>query len=635
MASYVPDLTGLNPDCNIIGYLKTIFKSNQKIYFPIPAYDNENLKVYKIGATNILLTKNIDYVIQEDDIDYDAISNLKNIDENFNKTLIKSLTFIRPFTEQYKVSIDYNQIYISSYIINTTSRYEDIDISKDLIGEMLNKVNNLDFTVKSIINSNNNLSSESFNVKILGLDLNKENYDNFIQDEIHTINTIDGVYIIRPRYGSFFRDSVIIKSYVGEVLKENIDYEIFGFDNTKTKMTTNSSGVYNFIKITKTFVGEVSISYHAFGGELSVGTAESFLINYNNLLEYIKQEQYVTSDKLSSMKVIQDLKNKISDLEDVMRRLLGDYTYGDSTSGLAIIKKIRSLDNNYHYWNIASLYKVANSEDICIADTFKFRLKSNSTNTMFECIVSFNPENSDKELDVKVLSCNTPNNNNLIKPRVRVIYNKDENTYSGAILQLGFQLVNSLEETICIEDLSGKESCWKLDKEVQESILPQDNNVILPDESLYDENVAISKSVKKLLKLDGIVLFDGEKDLQITDPNYVGAETVDNIFDVEDNLDIDELYDLDKIKILLEVTTETNITFNVELVGLLSTSNGKRILALSDIDIEDNIYGFNCILYIENDNDIKCNLWYYDRAVGEYGAPPPNNTVKCKKITLF
>ena len=50
-------------------------------------------------------------------------------------------------------------------------------------------------------------------------------------------------------------------------------------------------------------------------------------------------------------------------------------------------------------------------------------------------------------------------------------------------LQLGFELKGMLEETVCIEDLSGHESCWKLVDETATVTTPQDSEFLLPDNS--------------------------------------------------------------------------------------------------------------------------------------------------------
>lgn len=175
-----------------------------------------------------------------------------------------------------------------------------------------------------------------------------------------------------------------------------------------------------------------------------------------------------------------------------MRKFLsGTPSYGEKTTGSSRIYKITSPDNNLHWWNLATLYKVDGSEDIITADRMHFRVAMMQSKFMMDVYVAFNLNNPDgNKLTVSVVSENYPRGyvpfvdysevDVIIRPQFRVIWNKSDSVLSGAVLQIGMELKNIITETIGIEDFSGEESCWTLVPSVVTAIPGQDSAVELP-----------------------------------------------------------------------------------------------------------------------------------------------------------
>lgn len=188
---------------------------------------------------------------------------------------------------------------------------------------------------------------------------------------------------------------------------------------------------------------------------------------------------------------------------------------------------ITSMDDNLHWWSIAKLFKVAGSDDIINADTATFKFQSLNTDLQFECKISFNANNVDNPFSVVVVNPNIHNNTFYdIMPSLRVVYKVEAETYSGIVLQIGMKLKNILNETIAIEDVSGKESGWILTTPSSVAAPPEDNLVVLPNGSIYTAGEETSFSIETILPMDynilsspPVNLFNGVNTINV-DPSF-------------------------------------------------------------------------------------------------------------------
>lgn len=72
--------------------------------------------------------------------------------------------------------------------------------------------------------------------------------------------------------------------------RKNADFVVAGADLAKTEMTYCSSGVFDFIVLTKpSYVGEIKISYHAFGGEVSRWDFDELRGAVANIMRFLDQ----------------------------------------------------------------------------------------------------------------------------------------------------------------------------------------------------------------------------------------------------------------------------------------------------------------------------------------------------------
>lgn len=524
---YTPDLSGLEWSYYVSNYQRTIFRYPQKVLFDVPIFRNERLSVVKLGVVNVPISEGVEYVINEDDIDYDAISVCKNIDNNFDGTLLKSITIIAYSDTPFKVQISYNQLFADSINYAQINQAQEIEVTPILIANMVEQITYLQ---QMVLKNSGEYSEQSEIVKsALNEYPNGDNDENLIINELHDIDTINGKCFIRTIYGSFFKDSVVIKNELsGQIFNPDQDYIVLDLDITRTKITSNPSGVYRVIKILKEMVGSVSVNYRAYGGVADIASMRYVQNRVNVIEDHLSHTSFITPRTLPADPTITGIKNKLQEIEGTMRLLLqnGLPSYGDVSTGTALLKKVVAQDTNVHWWSIATLYRVEGSVDNILADVFKFRLKSVFSGLMFECSVSVNVvESSPRRLSVVCDNSNVPEDV-LAKftPKLRIIEVAAGGVYSGVVLQLGMRLSSGiLQETFDIEDMSGRESCWKLIPFVAASTPPEDTGVLMPNGVSifsYGETAAVVNEVVIPFK-DGLNIMNLESNipLQLGDIN--------------------------------------------------------------------------------------------------------------------
>ena len=595
-----PDLTGMNPSYHVANEYRYIIKLDQRIKFKQPVFKNSQLQLAIVGEGARPLIEGTDYVIYDADIDYDSMSIMKNIDPEFNKTLISSLVIVVPFIDDYKISISYNTLFPEKVTYAYMHGEEEIDPSPELMASIVDRLNYFDAIIR---NKDSVFTSQSDEIKLLNEDRSGSNHFNLITNEKHTIDIDNGIVLIQPKYGAFFGDSVVVKKPSGQILLENVDYKKIGYDLVKTELSSNTSGVFNYIKIVNKNLtpksGDYTITYQAYGGELSISNARDLAQNVITLVDFLKNTPILTPNELRSNSTIQSIFSKLYELEDNMRQLLnsGIPTYGDISDGTSMNKKVISTDHLNHWWTIASLYKVDGSNDIVTADTMRLRFQLSSYDIQFELIASFNYLNDDNPFTVNCVIANMRNNTFFkINPKIRVIYNNDAINFSGALLQIGFRIDETIAyEIIGVEDLSGKESCWKLvQPTTANSVPPEDDMVTLPNNTMYNTAGGSSISIEQ----------------NINDPNGCNFLTIDSVDIAEGSNSIsskivDPLYyisvkDVNRIKSICLVIyeSENDKTYNIIVPVFIENS----IKGSKSVVINGNSYLFEIEQYINGNN---------------------------------
>ena len=495
MSVYDPDLSGMDWSYYSSTYQRTVFQYAQKLLFDVPVFQNDRFEISLLGGTK--LTYGVDYIVYADDINIDAMSVCKNINLSFDKVLLKSVTMIVNVQEPFRVQVKFNQLFADAVNYAQINQAQEIEVTPVLIANMVEQITYLQ---QMYIDKAGEYSAQSAGVKLaLNEYPNGDNDENLIPNEQHDIDTLNNKCLIRPIYGAFFKNSVHIKNALSGVdLDVGVDYIILDLDISRTKATANPSGVYRLIKIVKDIVGPVDIDYRAYGGEADVASIRRMQDRVHIVEEYLGNTSYITPNTLPADPTVISIRNKLQEIEGTMRLLLqnGLPSYGDVSSGNAILKKLTAQDTGLHWWSIATLYRVDGSVDDILSDVFKFRLKSVMTKLMFECSVAVNVNGSTHErLSVICNNSNIPSDTLLkYSPRLRIIEVSAGGVYSGVVLQLGMKLGSILQETIDIEDMSGRESCWKLTSFSANSVPPEDTGILMPNGTSifsYGESAAL------------------------------------------------------------------------------------------------------------------------------------------------
>lgn len=495
MSYHMPDLTGTDPLHRVVNEVHAI-REDQKIYFTTPVFA-ESISLELVGTAPSKTFKQVflrdkDWVVNDDDIDKAAMSRVCVMDETFDKVLVRSVTMIAPYVgKPYKVNTAYQQLYPNT--IRTASYMtEPLDFTPALLQDMLTEIDNLRLQVSRV---HDVTSPESAYTRLMEEDMYMTDPLNIVENEVHTLDTPNNVCYIKPMYGSFYKDTLkVYHPTRKEYLKEGTDYRIVGMNVAKTKATKSTSSVFDYVMIVTEMVGEVEISYHAYGGEAALVNFHDVWNRVLAMISYLNEARFITESTIGRTAAWNCHENRLGKLEELMRRLLaGTPSYGDVTHGKSRVYKVTSADSDLHWWTLGTLFKVDGSDSIINADRMKLRINLMHAKCIMDVYTSMNLNNpKDNRFTVDVVSDNYPRGyvpfkdysgvDVIIRPQFRVIWNEDPVRQSGFILQIGMQLRNIHTETIGIEDMSGAECCWVLRDEQETAITPEDDFLALPAE---------------------------------------------------------------------------------------------------------------------------------------------------------
>lgn len=507
-----PDFTKSEDCCRVENDARVVFKYGQILSFTSPIYaDTLEVTLLGTGQATKTFLRDVDWEVTTEDLDEDTLSRMKLQDPQFDAEIIKSIRIIKDVYEgvQYSLALSYQRVYpirARQILLHNEPIIFDADMARDML-EDIEYLKALTMPIKNI-----NGTPELPSPRLLEEDPHGENVDNVIENEVHAINVPNNKMYIHPIAGAFFKDSLTVRQlvYANEetntpessiTLQEGTDYLVVGLDRAKTATTSNPSGVYHFIIFTIAIVGDVSISYRAYGGDPTLYDQRAMNETLVAIVSYLNQINSLTPDTLNRAPVFQALSHEVFHLREDMRRLTreGTANYGDLTNGQTLKKKLIANDNETHWWTIAELYKVdttSGPSEVMTAGEFTFRLESMYKKLMFTCAVDVNLQREDRVMDVSIINDCCPkgfvpfedySNLDLIpRPQLRIIYNRNDQMNSGVYLQLGMKLTGVYEEVIAVEDISGKESCWKLvnviDDDDTSAANYQDNVVTLPND---------------------------------------------------------------------------------------------------------------------------------------------------------
>lgn len=608
MSNLTMDLTGSLENYAVANRVFKISKYGQYIDFNAPVFA-DSVKVYLIstGINDVQLSLDEDFVIPEEFVSScdNDLSSATLQDPKFNKKLISGIQMIKPVENgsTYTVAINYQRLYPNQYR-TAYIHNEPLNLTPELFRDVLEKVEQHDRLLNRVTDITTSAGDSSI---LLEVDDTYTNTNNDITNEEHVVNTSGNRFLIHPKGGSFYYSSLVVKyPATGETLELNKDYRIIGMNEAATKAcnVNVAGGIYDYILIIKPINGILTIDYHAFGGEPTLDNYRQVLNYYQNLINYLNDSKTLTESSLGKTEILTSVYDRLNALEADMRRLQGTPSYGDITNGKSILMKLFAETQGLHWYTIAKLYKTLGNTSPCTADTFTFRLQSELTHIQMTCAVSVDLSNQQGDrVNASMIADNYPRGyvpfsdyseiNKIVRPQLRVVWNEQDKA-SGAYLQLGFELKGVLEETIQIEDISGRESCWQLVDEIATVTTPNDSDFKLPDgESTWSTLLPVSRQESTLVPFrKGHLIWAGTEKMNRDEGGWQYTEISG------DDLLINKTVDITKIK---------KLRVNIEEVGGLQFP----------VDIEFNsgtnhLKGHSGFTYQDQPVYINAEIYYID-----------------------
>lgn len=526
---YVPDFTGANPDYVRINDPYTLGTANARI--ELPTFFADSLTITAIDGSGTVLVKGTDYDIEQQDYDYTAMARAQNARSTFSAILANHVTILRPQAQlPIKVVMGYQQFYLPAGVVPMSAGVGSVNITPEWFADISRRMSAFEQIVAKVQNPG---AGTTATPRFLQFDINGTTDANVIKGEIQTVNTYNGVRVIRPVQGSFFKDSVSIVDGSGNTLVADTDYVIFSFNAKKTQETLNTSGIYDLILISTDYQGDVGLTYRAVGGDVTVYDIAAVYTAVQGIETYLNNTQYVSSDALPDEPVIRQMLATINKLQDNMRILLtnGSPKYGAATSGTTVSKQIAAKNTGLHWYNIATLYQVPGATDIVTADRFSCHIQLVKANLIADVDVAVNMGSARNPVSISArnvvmdtgftLFGDADSTQTKFAPRFRVVWDQVTGV-AGITLQMGVYLP-SLNDVLVVEDNSGLESCWMLDSTGGNSqvIDPNDTGFLLPDGKTVWAGSGTSASYSRMITGDvGVPLFVGQMDFSaVTNPS--------------------------------------------------------------------------------------------------------------------
>ena len=318
MPDSTPDLTGINPSYGVIDDLFSVFMASQVIDFGAPVYLN-SIVIGIVGAGGIPFVLNTDWEVATED--FTAESKMRVLSPSYTARLVRSIRILSSLTRPYQISCNYQLLYQDPIALLQTRI--------TLVENRLDAMTNITALTPAT-------------PKLLPRDPSKSNTGNLITTEPYVINTFSGQNLIIPISGSFFADSVVVALPTTPVttLVRDVDYVIINLDQARTKETTNTSGVYRSILLTRPYAGNVLVTYHAYGGEVTLADAVSIYQMVTNIRNYLGGNSFLTASDIGTNTVIMDIIARVAALE---ADVLGASSITSATFGAYITTWANSL----------------------------------------------------------------------------------------------------------------------------------------------------------------------------------------------------------------------------------------------------------------------------------------------------
>ena len=460
-AIFTCDTSGTNPLFKITRYKVTLPKPQSGtttiLYLPQSGY-GVDFKLEIPNPQNSLVeleqgsTKDYFFsVADEDTLGKNIISNAY---AGFNKTLYKSVR-IREQAFSGQSSVDFYVTYQSVFPNILISAIDQSGVqgagpicSPELLNDILMEI----ALIKGSIAGNDIVYSTAESLPSpLPMDLTGTNPDNIVVNERHYVNNQGGKVVIRPSSGSFYGHDISIKDTNGNSLTEGTDYQVQALDIEATKICEHSSGVWRYIIVTKTYTGDLEISYHAFGGEVSTVNFVAMREQVQALKDYIDKGAFLTVNTVGAAPLINEMISRLDTLDRYYMSLEG--------SGLRemsyTFNAVKGTGGNSHWYSIAYLYRQRDKNDSNEAiktytnDSVRLKIRidtegTTAVNSVMDLYIYANVKNG--ALRIKSMEADigngyaSPGDYNSLQPtempQFRLVWRTDNDYQYGAALQL-------------------------------------------------------------------------------------------------------------------------------------------------------------------------------------------------------
>ena len=487
MATY--DLTGTNPFFLSTGNRFAAFEIPFKVEFGRPVF-LESLSAHR--ATPDLLSwdpepQGGNWVINPDDIDQTAMSLGILMDETFNKTLVKSVTIVGSQVETRHWLFEYQEFV--KPIEESELGNKGPDPTPGLMKDMIEKIDFL-MLVKDPIRS---ITADILNgVQILPEDVTGLAVENFIEDERHAANVPAGKAVIIPGAGSYFEHDVVLTNVANDsALVRDVDYEFVAINKPKTRVAEHTSGVFDYILLLKPFVGDIDVTYHAFGGEVTVHDMRAMKDIISDVIMRLREGNYLTNDSLQATQTIIQILERLSTVEDhVSHYVVAEHRFEAATDGK-------------HWLSIGELYRDQWSPAILSTSHTHLTIQSETQGWVYDANLSINIDRLHEKLRIDVNSSldrfghfslgEYADFTNRRIPEMRVVWNKNNaGTLSGLVLQIGLHMTANQVESVSVWDKSGNASALELYPNKLGTVNAIDNDIPLPDGQIWNPNSGVS-----------------------------------------------------------------------------------------------------------------------------------------------
>lgn len=498
------DITGLNSAFKITNYKISLSKpatgTTRKFALPQSGY-KENFVLQRVTANNTLETltqgNSSDYFFADEDRDIEGEKLIKNAYPEFNKQIFKAVCVRGQAFNENETSnfyITYQSVFpnVLSSGIDQQGNPTGPTCTPELLKEIVDNLLMLKLRTAGedvIYSTAEGLPSP------LKMDLTGTHLDNFIEHEAHPINSSTGHVVIRPYNGSFYGHDIRIVTDLDEELREGTDYQVQALDIESTKICEHESGVWRYIVIKKPYVGTVFVSYHAFGGEVSVLNFVSIRNQFQALKDYINKGAFLTVNTVSAAPIINEM---IARLDTLDRYYLSLNMSGYRNMSNRFIAIRGTSNTNDNWYTIAYLYRQTDySTDptqlkVYTNDSVRLKIRIDEHDAVMDLYIYGNVKTGSlriKSMEADIGKGNaSPSDYSKFEaiplPEFRLVWREDNNYEHGAALQMRISVPETEGVTVLVENhnkagLGG----WVLrgDANGTDEVVPENTSVLLPD----------------------------------------------------------------------------------------------------------------------------------------------------------